>query len=111
MTSTHWLRLGKYLRETQLIGSIHSTLYWDQNTVKPKSSAPWRGEQLSLLARILHERQSSNEFEELILEASGELQHATSLDSTEKEERLRNDFSKFISSFLSYFRSTIHFSS
>ncbi len=38
----------------------------------PSSGALWRGEQLSLLARLLHARQSSNEFEELLLAAKEE---------------------------------------
>ncbi len=90
MTSTIWLRLGQYLRDTQLLGSIHSTLYWDQNTVMPSAAAPWRGEQLGLLAKLLHSRQSSHEFEDLILEASTELQKETSLDIKEISERQRN---------------------
>ena len=43
----------------------------------PSAAAPWRGEQLSLLAKLLHSRQSSHEFEDLILEASTELQKET----------------------------------
>ena len=34
--------LGDYLRETQLLGSIQSTLYWDQNTGMPSAGADWR---------------------------------------------------------------------
>ncbi len=90
MTSTIWLRLGKYLRDTQLLGSIHSTLYWDQNTVMPSGASSWRGEQLSLLAKLLHSRQTSHEFEDLIIEASTELEEETFLDITEISERKRN---------------------
>ena len=56
----------------------------------PSAAAPWRGEQLSLLAKLLHSRQSSHEFEDLILEASTELQKETSLDLKEISERKRN---------------------
>ena len=56
----------------------------------PSAAAPWRGEQLSLLAKLLHSRQSSHEFEDLILEASTELQKETSLDIKEINERKRN---------------------
>ena len=52
-SSTPWDALGDYLRETQLLGSIQSTLYWDQNTGMPSAGADWRGEQLTLLARPL----------------------------------------------------------
>ncbi len=63
MPTTAWERLGDYLHETQLLGSIHSTLYWDQNTQMPKGGSSWRGEQLSLMARLLHSRQSNSEYE------------------------------------------------
>ena len=45
-----WTSLGDYLRETQLLGSIQSTLYWDQNTRMPSGGAAWRGEQLACLS-------------------------------------------------------------
>ena len=35
-----WARIGCYLHETRLLGSIQSTLYWDQNTRMPAASAP-----------------------------------------------------------------------
>ena len=67
-----WDRLGTYLRETQLLGSIQSTLYWDQNTRMPTGGSAWRGEQLSLLATQLHARQSADRYEELITSAREE---------------------------------------
>jgi len=67
--NTAWDRLGLYLRETNLLGSIQSTLYWDQNTRMPSAGAAWRGEQLALLARQLHRRQSDAHYAELIAEA------------------------------------------
>ena len=66
MSKSAWQLLGEYLRETQLLGTIHNTLYWDQNTLMPKAASQWRGEQLSLLAKILHNRQSNSEFKDLI---------------------------------------------
>ncbi|MFM7269667.1 MAG: carboxypeptidase M32 [Cyanobium sp.] len=69
--------LRDYLHTTRLLGSIHSTLYFDQNTVMPSASSAWRGEQLALLARQIHARQSSPAFEELLSAAEtalGELE-------------------------------------
>ena len=40
--------LRHHLHTTRLLGSIHSCLYVDQNTVMPAAGAPWRGEQLAL---------------------------------------------------------------
>ncbi len=93
MPASAWSRLGDYLHETQLLGSIQSTLYWDQNTTMPTLSAPWRAEQLALLARQLHARQSSKEFQDLICEAkfeTNEVIESQNLSETEFEERKRN---------------------
>ncbi len=75
MSDSAWQKLGHYLRETQLLGSIHSALYWDQNTAMPPNGAAWRGDQLSFLAKSLHERQSNQVFEELLCEAQEEFKY------------------------------------
>ena len=49
MSETQWDKLGAYLKETQILGSIQNTLYWDQNTVMPKKGASWRSEQLTYI--------------------------------------------------------------
>ena len=89
-----WDRLGMHLRDTQLLGSIQSTLYWDQNTRMPSGGAAWRGEQLTLLARQLHARQSSSEYADLLAQArqgweSGERcsQQGRNLDLLEQDLR------------------------
>ena len=66
-------RLQQHLHHTRLLGSISSALYYDQNTVMPAAGAPWRGEQLALLAGQLHERQSSAAYAELVGAAEAEL--------------------------------------
>ncbi len=68
-----WSRLRQHLHTTQLLGGIHSTLYFDQNTVMPAAAAGWRGEQLALLAQQLHERQTSPAYQDLLAEAEAEL--------------------------------------
>ena len=93
MTSTAWKELGDYLRETKLLGSIQSTLYWDQNTSMPSKGFAWRGEQLSLLAKTIHARQTSEQFESLLLKAKSEFDHNCSsknLSSIEISQRTRN---------------------
>ena len=89
-----WDRLGMHLRDTQLLGSIQSTLYWDQNTRMPSGGAAWRGEQLTLLARQLHARQSSSQYADLLAQArqvweSGERcsQQGRNLDLLEQDLR------------------------
>ena len=93
MSISAWQLLGDYLKDTQLLGSIQSTLYWDQNTSMPIAGSSWRGEQLSLLAKQLHERQSCKEFELLIEEAKSELQYLKEKDNLESQliiDRFRN---------------------
>ena len=72
MAETEWNKLGAYLKETQILGSIQSTLYWDQNTGMPKKGASWRSEQLTYIAKLLHKRYSSEEFSDLIKAAKDE---------------------------------------
>ncbi len=66
-------RLRQYLHQTRLLGSVHSVLYYDQNTVMPSAGAEWRGEQMALLATQLHERQSSPAYGDLLAAAEAEL--------------------------------------
>ena len=73
MAETHWNNLGAYLKETQILGSIQNSLYWDQNTGMPKKGASWRSEQLTYIAKVLHKRNSSEEFSNLIQSAKNEL--------------------------------------
>ena len=67
-------QLQEHLHQTRLLGSISSALYFDQNTVMPAAGAAWRGEQLALLARQLHERQSSAFYADLLAAAEAEVE-------------------------------------
>ena len=84
MAEKEWNKLGAYLKDTQILGSIQSTLYWDQNTNMPKKGASWRSEQLTYIAKILHKRNSSKEFSDLIKAAQDEIE-ACLEDSFSKE--------------------------
>ncbi len=93
MAAAAWQRLGEYLRDTQLLGSIQSTLYWDQNTTMPSRGSSWRGEQLSLLACQLHARQTNSYYVDLLKEARNEFEKdrlSGDFDSTEEFELSRN---------------------
>lgn len=65
-------RLREHLHGTRLLGSIQSTLYFDQNTLMPAAGSAWRGEQLALIARQLHGRQTSPAYAELVEQAAAE---------------------------------------
>ena len=84
-------RLGDHLHQTRLLGSISSALYYDQNTVMPPAGAPWRGEQLALLAKQLHERQSSAAYADLLAEAEAELDGASAPEAAYNLQLLRQE--------------------
>ena len=88
MAETEWNKLGAYLKETQILGSIQSTLYWDQNTGMPKKGASWRSEQLTYIAKILHKRNSSEEFSALIKGAQDE--YFSCLEKSSSQEIIQN---------------------
>ena len=101
--ATAWGQLGAHLRETQLLGSIQSTLYWDQNTRMPSAGAPWRGEQLTLLATQLHARQSSVAYADVLAAArehwnSGERcpEQGRNLDLLEQDLQRQQSLIQFV---------------
>ena len=84
-------QLYDYLHQTRLIGSIHSALYYDQNTVMPAAGAEWRGEQLALLASHLHGRQTDPIYAELLCRAEAELTDGSSAASRRNLFLLRQE--------------------
>ena len=90
MKNNAWNRLGDYLNETQILGSIQNTLYWDQNTIMPREGATWRADQLTYLAKILHERTSSNVLSDLINSAEIELKGIDGIDENQFNSRMKN---------------------
>ena len=90
MKELSWKKLGNYLKETQILGSIQSTLYWDQNTAMPKSGSSWRADQLTYIAKNLHQRNSSKEFSELIEAANKELDDCEFDDQNEIDSKKKN---------------------
>ena len=60
------------LRELALLGSVNSVLHWDEQTQMPPKGAEHRASQVSLLARMMHERFTSPRIGEL-LDAAGDL--------------------------------------
>src|SRR5271157_2997962 len=54
------------LREISLLSSTSSILGWDEQTHLPRKAASFRGDQLSLLARLAHERLVSPKLGDLL---------------------------------------------
>ncbi|MBC03284.1 MAG: carboxypeptidase M32 [Phycisphaerae bacterium] len=60
-------------REAGLLKSMEGLLGWDQETTMPPGGAEYRATQLALLARLAHERLSSDEMGELISAAESSI--------------------------------------
>jgi carboxypeptidase Taq len=55
---TAYENLRQYTRETALLGSIESLLGWDERTMMPAAAGEYRAEQMTLLAGMIHRRQT-----------------------------------------------------
>ncbi|MEB3335106.1 MAG: carboxypeptidase M32, partial [Cyanobacteriota bacterium] len=86
--------LRAHLHQTRLLGSISAALYYDQNTVMPSAGAPWRGEQLALMAGQLHERQSSPAYADLVAAAEEALTAEASPAERRNLALLRQDLER-----------------
>lgn len=59
-----------YCQELQDIGSALSLMSWDQEVMMPTGGAAFRSRQIATLAGIKHEKQTSNEFFDILQELS-----------------------------------------
>ncbi|MFT4539490.1 MAG: carboxypeptidase Taq [Planctomycetota bacterium] len=60
MTTSAYEQLAATLRENATLDSVNALVSWDQETYMVPGAAEARSEQLGLLARLLHERHTSN---------------------------------------------------
>ena len=63
--------LAKSSRERALLGSCAALLGWDEQTYLPRGGAEYRGDQMALLAGMIHERATAPRIGELLAEAEG----------------------------------------
>lgn len=56
MADTAWNELVEAFKEVSTLNQVRSLLGWDQQTYMPDGGAAGRGEQLAVLARLVHER-------------------------------------------------------
>lgn len=89
MTSTNYTDLCRELREIATLGSVSALLGWDQETKLPDGGNETRAEQMSLLAGMLHERQTSSRLGDLIgsCEAEGPLREDSVIAAELREAR------------------------
>ncbi len=51
-----YTKLHNHMKETSLLGSCGSVLGWDERTYMPRGGSKHRGDQLALLAGLIHDR-------------------------------------------------------
>lgn len=70
--TTIYQSLCEHFRETALLTSVASTIEWEEQTYMPSAAGKYRAEQLSLLARLAHQRNTASKVGEWLdqLEAS-----------------------------------------
>src|SRR5262245_42012245 len=54
-------QLCQYTRQTAMYGSIMALLEWDERTIMPPAQGEYRAEQVTLLSRTVHERETAPE--------------------------------------------------
>lgn len=64
--STTYADFLKFQRETEALSQVAGHLEWDRDTMMPKGAAEQRTEQAATIQSLLHERNSSSRFSELL---------------------------------------------
>jgi len=85
--TTSYQQLLVELKEISLLGSTMSVLGWDEQTYMPSGGAAHRADQVSLLARLSHERMTSSQFSALL--AGAEAQNSDSTPDGDQATNLR----------------------
>ncbi len=96
-TETAYSLLIKETRELALMGSVMSVLGWDEQTYMPTGSAQLRSEQVSLLARMAHERHIGPRYADMLAQAESEKSSANGNSSSDMDANLyhlRRDFDR-----------------
>ena len=67
-----YTKLKEIFKDASLSSDIAGILHWDMSTMMPSNSRDQRAEQLAYLSKLSHDKISSNEVRDLILEAKSE---------------------------------------
>ncbi|MCG3127091.1 MAG: Thermostable carboxypeptidase 1 [Phycisphaerae bacterium] len=71
MSSSTYSQFVNHVRDIHRAQAIESVLEWDQETCMPRRGAAERAEQLALIAGIVHDRRTSDEFGGMIQRLAG----------------------------------------
>ena len=67
-----YTKLKEIFKDASLSSDIAGILHWDMSTMMPSNSRSQRADQLAYLSKLSHDKISSNEVRDLILEAKSE---------------------------------------
>src|SRR2546423_14756065 len=63
-----YARLCTHAREAAILNSVHGLLGWDERTKLPPAGGPYRAEQMSFLAGLIHKTQTAPQVGEWLSE-------------------------------------------
>ncbi len=90
-------QLCAHVRETALLTSTEAALGWDERTMLPPAGAEYRAEQLTLLARLVHQRKTDPRLGEWLGELAGSpLAADPTSDSGTTIRQLKREYEKQI---------------
>jgi carboxypeptidase Taq len=93
--ATTYDNLCRHARETALLGSIESLLGWDERTMMPTAAGVYRAEQMTLLAGMIHQRQTDPKLGEWLSElAASPLAANPHSDSGATIRELKREYDK-----------------
>ena len=85
----------RHARQTALLGSIDAALQWDERTMMPSAGAEYRAEQITLLAGMIHQRRTDEQFGKWLAElAEGPLADHPYSDTGTTIRRLKREYDK-----------------
>ena len=95
-TQNAYDRLLEILREEAVLDSISGLIGWDQETMMPTEGAAHRAKQISLLARLSHERMTSAEVSEALLTCEGEMDVSADTEAAANVRAIRHDHDRAV---------------
>ncbi len=94
MASPAYDELVSLARELQLLKDTQAVLGWDQEVLSPKKATAYRGEQISLLSGMVHERWTADKVGDLIETAQSELGEEGSIDQLANLREFRHSYGR-----------------
>lgn len=70
--SKHYQELVGRIKESAVLGSCAAVLGWDERTMMPVAAAPFRGQQMAIMARLTHEMYTHPRIGELLGQCGSE---------------------------------------